>query len=307
MKALKTRSSQNRYKNWLAPTIKTPIVNLLHNCRNIGWEITGILRPSRWGKSRPVVVTFSGGMGAQIISAAIYFKLKKEGREVYADMSYFEKSPHVAVEGSKGDISYWGWQLQAFDLLPESFDNLPNLHRSKYKVILDGEEKVSLGIKSLSMTSVQEHFEVKQPITDIVPGDFLPNYLCIHVRRGDYVNVASHMVSDEEFLDLANKVSGLVNSVVIVSDSMIPDSFRRRVCGIYKDALFLDKVDAVDAHRVMRNARVLICSNSQFSLVAAILNKRAFTFLPTKWFGDKNHSITKPINDLCNFQVLKST
>lgn len=307
MSELKNFNLRNQYVNWVTLKIKQRLVNFIRNWSDIGWEIAGILSPSSWTKNRPVVVTFTGGMGAQIISAAIYFFLKQEGRKVYADMSYFKKSSHLAVEGTAGDISHWDWQLQAFSLLPESFDKLPNLHRSKYKIIRDGEHKSSLGIKALSMESVQQHFTVKEPIREILPEKFPSNYLCIHVRRGDYINVASYLVADEDFLEIANKVSGLIGSIVIVSDSVISDTFRRKICDIYRNVLFLDKVDAVAAHRVMRNARVLICSNSQFSLVAALLNRRALIFLPKKWFGDKNQKLIASMNALCNFQILQHT
>ena len=40
-------------------------------------------------KERPVAITFTGGMGAQIVSAAIYYHLEHEGRPVIADFSYF--------------------------------------------------------------------------------------------------------------------------------------------------------------------------------------------------------------------------
>lgn len=47
------------------------------------------------GKRTHVVVTVTGGMGAQIISAAVYFSLRNEGRTVYADLSYFDKAERI--------------------------------------------------------------------------------------------------------------------------------------------------------------------------------------------------------------------
>ena len=141
---------------------------------------------------------------------------------------------------------------------------------------------------------------------DILPPEFINNYLCIHVRRGDYVNVASYLVDDNMFIELANKIAGLVSCIVIVSDSAIKDSFRNAICNVYQKAIFLDSVEPITAHRIMRNARVLICSNSQFSLIAAILNKRALVFLPKTWFGKGNSELNFPVNELCSFQILRS-
>ncbi len=280
------------------------IKKVANKFRLMGKKIADVTDLSATKNDRPIVVTFTGGMGAQVISAAIYFLLRDEGRKVYADLSYFEKASHVAVEGNAGDVSHWDWQLQSFGLFPESFENLPNLRRSEYKVIQDGEKKTALGIEALSMASIKKYFPEDESLADILPQEVIPSYLCIHVRRGDYVNVASYLVDDEMFIELANKVAGLVGSVVIVSDSAISDSFRSAICNIFEKSIFLDKVDAVTAHRVMRNARILICSNSQFSLIAALLNRRALVLLPKKWFSDKYQKLAAPINELCSFQIL---
>jgi hypothetical protein len=282
------------------------LAGILSKVRNIGRKIVGISDLFTFKNSKSIVVTFTGGMGAQVISAAIYFLLRNEGRKVYADLSYFEQSSHVAVEGNPGDISHWDWQLQSFGLFPESFERLPKIHRSKYKLIQDGKEKSALGLKALGMASIQKYFLEEKSLEDILPQEFIPNYLCIHVRRGDYVNVASYLVDDVMFIELANKIAGLVSCVVIVSDSAINESFRKAICNVYQKAIFLDEVDAITAHRIMRNARVLICSNSQFSLIAALLNKRALVFLPKTWFGKGNAELEVPINELCSFQILRS-
>jgi hypothetical protein len=286
--------------------LKIHLANILDYARNIGLEIIGMFQSATLNESKPVIITFTGGMGAQVISAAIYFLLRDEGRKVYADLSYFEKTSHVAVEGNAGDVSHWDWQLQSFSLFPESFERLTNLRRNKYKVIKDGEEKTALGMKALGMASIQKYFSDGESLADILPEEVIPDYLCIHVRRGDYVNVASYLVDDDMFIELANKIAGLVTSVVIVSDSSISDSFRRAICNYYQRVIFLDGVEAITAHRVMRNARILICSNSQFSLIAALLNKRALVFLPKQWFSKKHKKLEEPINELCSFQALRS-
>jgi hypothetical protein len=59
-------------------------------------------------------VTFTGGMGAQMISAAIYLSMKNDGLPVYADLSYFDKPESVAAAGKPGDCSHWSWQLDTF-------------------------------------------------------------------------------------------------------------------------------------------------------------------------------------------------
>jgi hypothetical protein len=55
----------------------------------------------------------------------------------------------------------------------------------------------------------------------------------------------------------------------------------------------------------MRNARILICSNSTFSLTAATLNPSALVIIPKRWFAEKDHAIEAPIHALCTFQIMK--
>src|SRR5512145_1746130 len=141
-------------------------------------------------KTKPAVVTFTGGMGAQIISAAIYYALKDEGREVLADLSYFDKEERVATVGKAGDVSHWSWQLDAFGLSRGSFEEAAAYSRRNVVLIEDGPQKMMLGVKALRQPEVQERFGIAEYVDDTLPADFTSGYLCVHVRRGDYVNVA---------------------------------------------------------------------------------------------------------------------
>lgn len=264
------------------------------------------LRGLSTDKDKPDVVTFTGGMGAQIISAAIYYSLRTEGRTVYADLSYFERSEHLATVGKPGEISHWSWQLEPFGLTRDLFETAPDLAKRDVEMIEDGPHKLELGFKALRQPEVQKYFAIAHDVDDILPSDFSSGYLCIHVRRGDYVNVASHLVADREFIELAGKFAGLVKHIAVVSDSPINESLRHGVSASYAQAAFLDNIDAFTSHRIMRKARILICSNSQFSLIAALLNQQALVVLPKQWFGQKDRDIEAPIHQACGFQILNS-
>jgi hypothetical protein len=251
------------------------------------------------------VVTFTGGMGAQIISAAIYFSFKKAGRKVYADLSYFEKSERVAVVGNAGECSHWAWQLDRFGLWPASFEVTPStLSIKKINLLEDGARKLELGLQALAEPEVQRLLQIPASIHDVLPDGFGTDYLCIHIRRGDYVNVASHLVSDDEFIKISKKFSGLVNNLIVLSDSKISSEFRLAVTSSFKNVAFLDKTDPYTAHCVMRHAKILICSNSQFSLIAAILNSNALVIIPKTWFGKDQSHLAIPINALCKFSII---
>jgi hypothetical protein len=245
-------------------------------------------------------------MGAQIISAAVYFSSKNSGHAVYADLSYFDKPESVAVVGKSGDCSHWAWQLEPFGLSPVLFDISPNLTKRNANILQDGPEKLQLGLSALVRPEVQKIFEIPVGVSDILPGKFADGYLCMHVRRGDYVNVSSHLIADSEFIGLAKKFSGLVNSIAVISDSQIGLGFRNALLSCFKEVSLLDNTDAFTAHRIMRNARILICSNSQFSLVAAALNPNALVLIPKQWFGDSDRHIEVPVHSRCIFEIMEN-
>lgn len=254
--------------------------------------------------SLPTVVTFTGGMGAQMISAAIYLSMKNSGHPVFADLSYFDKPESVAVAGNIGDCSHWSWQLDKFSLTPASFDTSPGFTKRNANILHDGSQKLELGLKALAQPEIQKYFATPAGVDDVLPQEFANGFLCIHVRRGDYVNVASHLVADGEFINLARKFSGLADNLAVISDSPIGTEFRNAVSSYFKQVAFLDNTDPFTAHRIMRSARILICSNSQFSLIAAVLNPAALVLIPKQWFGENERQIEAPIHSRSSFQVM---
>jgi hypothetical protein len=261
-------------------------------------------RPSA-DKNQPTVVAFAGGMGTQIIQAAVYFSLKKTGRPVYADLSYFATDARMAEVGNPGQLTHWFWQLDQFGLPQSSFEQKAGLNKRNADIIHDGARMVELGLKALAEAEIQQKFQDISSDHSVLPDEVWSSFLCIHIRRGDYVNVASHLIQDTEFISLINKFSGLVKHAVILSDSPIKQDFRDAVFPSFASVFFLDNIDPYSSHRVMRNARILICSNSTFSLTAATLNPSALVIIPKRWFAEKDHAIEAPIHALCTFQIMK--
>lgn len=266
-----------------------------------------VLETIRFGRDRtkPTVVTFTGGMGAQLISAAIYFSMKQSGQSVYADLSYFDKPESVAQAGHPGQCSHWAWQLDLFGLNPKMFAVNPGLYKRNAIYIEDGPQKLELALEALAQPEVRVHFKIKVQLDDVLPGMGAENFLCIHVRRGDYVNVASHLVEDDTFIDLAKKFVGLVDHVIVLSDSPINAAFRSEISPYFKMSDFIDNSDSVTSHYIMRMAKILICSNSQFSLAAAALNPDALVIIPKQWFGSEDRSIEVPLHTRCAYQIMQ--
>jgi len=132
-------------------------------------------------------------------------------------------------------------------------------------------------------------------------------FICIHMRRGDYLNVASHVVNDDDFINIACNFSHLLNKIIVLSDSKIQTNITNYIELKYKNSHFLDSIDAFSAHCIMRQASILICSNSQFSLSAALLNKKALIVVPSQWFGGKDRVLETSIHSRCRFQFFSNT
>lgn len=268
-------------------------------------NILNLFRRSSIGKNIPTVVVFAGGMGTQIIQAAVYFSMKQAGHPVYADLSYFDTESRMAEVGKAGQLTHWFWQLEQFGLSQASFEQAPALDKRNADILRDGPRMLELGLEALAQPDIQKHFKDATSVTDILPEEILSGFLCIHIRRGDYVNVASHLISDEEFIGLVKKFSGLTSHAVILSDSPIDPDFRSAVSPFFKTAMFLDNIDPYASHRIMRSARILICSNSTFSLTAAALNPSALVIIPKQWYGEKDREAEAPIHARCSFQIME--
>jgi len=268
-------------------------------------SILKFLRRSPADKNLPTVVVFAGGMGTQIIQAAAYFSMKSAGHPVYADLSYFDREAKMAEAGKAGQLTHWFWQLDQFGLPQTSFEQAPELDKRNADILRDGPRMLELGLKALAQSDIRRYFNDVADVADILPEDVLSGFLCIHIRRGDYVNVASHLISDEEFISLVKKFSGLISNAVILSDSPIAPDFQSAISHYFKTVMFLDNIDPYASHRIMRCARILICSNSTFSLTASALNPHALVVIPKQWFGANDRGAEVPIHSRCSFQIMK--
>jgi hypothetical protein len=268
-------------------------------------KVSNIFRVFRSNKNLPISVIFAGGMGTQLIQAAVYFSLRDAGHSVFADLSYFETEAKIAEVGKAGELTHWFWQLEQFGLPRTSFEQCPNLNKRNSHLLSDGPKMLEMGLAALAKPSIQSRFKNTTAIADILPKAVLSCFLCLHIRRGDYVNVANHLISDGDFINLVRKFSGLINHAVILSDSPIPPEFRITVSHFFKTVTFLDDIDPYSSHQIMRRARILICSNSTFSLTAAALNSDALIIIPKQWFGKQDSDLEAPIQSLCGFQIVK--
>jgi hypothetical protein len=115
------------------------------------------------------------------------------------------------------------------------------------------------------------------------------------------------LIAEDEFARLVRKFSDLVRAAVVISDSPIEAGLKASVSSRFENAAYLDRIDPFSAHRVMRCARVLICSNSTFSLTAAALNPKVLALIPRQWYGGADRDLEAAIHARCQFQIFENT
>lgn len=257
-------------------------------------------------RTRSVSVTFSGGLGAQILSMAIYLHFSQRGYDTLADLSYFQKEN--SADEARGP-SQWAWELDCYGISSNSL--LTATNRNYIPPLLrDSALKFSLAYEALANPSVKSSFDVAT--SDAYSVFYRDNdlhgerYLCLHIRRGDYLNVASHLVDIRQLCSVAKRFTGLIERVLVLSDSPIGEDELGDLPGLFPGRLKIidDDPDPVLAHSLMRNAAVLICSNSQFSLSAGLLSQ-GLVVIPKLWFGKGYADLNRALDRISDFSVLR--
>lgn len=252
---------------------------LLHYRRN-KWVADG--RP-------PFIITFSGGLGAQIISASIYNFLQLNDIPCVADLSYFKKSPYINPGSNNGPISTFPWQLWFLGLSPSSFrqyyDRKPCY--DSYRLISDGSKKLSLFLVAANHLETQTLLNLNSHEADRILGkySFLSKhkYSCAHLRRGDYLAVASYLVPESAFVSAVKYLATTSSNLAILSDSIVNQSLQAKLYDLCSNLVILDSIPPEDAFVIMYFSQSIVCSNSQFSLAAAMLSRKP-SLIPSNWY-----------------------
>lgn len=251
-------------------------------------------------KPRPVI-TFTGGLGAQILSAALYLDLESAGHDVAADLRYFSLTPREASHGSK-EVSIWPWVLDEYGLPMRRFrEAVPR--RFIDDVIADGPRKMALAAAALRRPNVRRAFAPISSLESEIQR-LASNSVVLHVRRGDYLNVADYVVPDEDVLEIARQMRGHASSVIVLSDSPLSAAVIQGLDGCYEVVIDGAGLTAIEAHSVMRSARVLVACNSQFSLTAGLLRDAGLTVIPNHWVGARNSELDEVIHGMSTYSIL---
>lgn len=246
------------------------------------------------------IISFTGGLGAQLFSASGYLHLLQAGEPVAADLRYFDRAPREALPGQPGQVSFWGWALDAYGLQRSDFRTALT-----GRLVPDGAEKLALAMAGFAEPGIRARFpvaEAAQAQRRQLFGE--RRYACLHIRRGDYLNVASYLVPDEAFLRALAPVLRLVDQVLVVSDSPLSPALAGRLAALAPQAVVATGGSPALVHGLMRLADVLVGSNSQFSLSAAALRSAdQLTLLPARHDADPASDNNRLLASLREFQL----
>lgn len=263
-----------------------------------------------------LIIPVEGGLGAQIFGIMMldFLRSTVADKAIVADFRYFDQPPRSASLGEGSSI--FPWALDYYGINQSEFcfytsESSSFIHRlsSKNKSLLlrDGDtNRLEVLLSAIAYRDWSDRFKIsedhyltaKQYLSD-------SRSAVIHVRRGDYLNVATHLVNDELIVMLLNKLTKLgIKRIIFLSDSFLN-------LGYYAEHLSRDVVldsfvdqDIYLTHALMRLASCLITSNSQFSLSAAILNREAVKIIPKQWYQGPDKKLELQIQKLSDWMII---
>lgn len=273
----------------------------------------------RLGKHNSNLVVFEGGIGAQLFAYFEFLYLVKKGEEVEVNLQYFNESTVISTELKTPENRAWGLDRYGITLdnlksqsykvsrrynkIPTNLLGLDNLNYFTKYLALDLKNQFS--IDESWCNNFYREYGIKKENRKKEGG-----FYAIHIRRGDFLKVASKILSEDSILQLSLKLFSKLPKlpILIFSDSAIDLIWIKEFKNLgFKQILLMDHTVCSDlhSHDLLRSAKVLVASNSFFSLSAAILSTgEQLAFIPMKFYsGYRDTAINKLINELCEFSV----
>jgi hypothetical protein len=258
-------------------------------------------------------IAFEGGFGSQVLAyiEMEFFAYKKFDFDL--DLSYFTTEDLQSIDAHRP------WRLSKFGI---EIADIQSTAKKNRKIRSSEFRSTNRDLWDFGKKNAERFFPFdSKPVLDFLKNngiDTKKKFTAIHIRRGDYLQLSSKIVTDQEVMDLVSKLSNLINDfIVISSDSVLsrPMSkfFNQFALTRGKKILVLDslEVDEVLIHQVFRLSDILICSNSTFSFSAAILAKKSnVSFAPIDFFdplswGGTTEKINRKFRDSGNFFILE--
>ena len=246
-------------------------------------------------------VYFEGGLGSQVLAYIEYNERNKSSNKpIFANLDYFKNIENDFIDET--GLSRWTWKLDQYGIYRHELKELTKIKKliNKYfKVRQQSNTEIFYNFKEKKSDIYQKIFainneDVKKYLLEKFRSD-KGDFAMIHIRRGDYLNVASKVVSTEELIKFVNKIKKLLpENILISSDSLLPASEKDLFSNSFVEfnLVYIDpQEDPVRVHNLMRSSTVLVASNSTFSFTAGLLAKSGcMVFFPTNYFGQNRAS-----------------
>tara|TARA_Y100000589_G_scaffold21617_1_gene17960 strand:+ start:28 stop:861 length:834 start_codon:yes stop_codon:yes gene_type:complete len=233
-----------------------------------------------------IEVSFSGGLGNQIISLLALEYLKKRGLRTSVNLDFFNKSLRNLLISK--NVTIREWELEEYIGIKQNALLGTNKKQNSIKnyKLNDGILKIFFALEGSKDKNILSSINISKNDQDILnENKLLKPYICVHLRRGDYLNVATYVLPTNTSLSITKMFSSLCKIVVITSDSeILSKDINFLYSSGFEKVIVISSGSAIKTHTIMRNSEILITSNSQFSYSAALFSN-GITFIPKKWFG----------------------
>jgi hypothetical protein len=236
-------------------------------------------------------VYFEGGLGSQILSYILFSYKKERNEKVVCDLTYFKNNVVDSLRENKASL--WSYKLDNYGILLTDLPGKNKKNRVKLKpkfipldflsidkdVLNKVKSEIKLNTENLGAYLKKHNLKVDD------------QYGVIHLRRGDYLFVASHLITELQVIKLISKISDfLPEKVFIASDGEINaslfDWFKVNKPNI-QVVQTENEIDPFVLHDLMRNSRLLVAANSTYSFSAALLSsEKTLSFIPQIFYKE---------------------
>ena len=252
------------------------------------------------------------------------------GSQIFGVISFWERQERYGVSVAKCDLSYftsqnrgdlWNWQLHRYqiglkDLQGYESVTIGNILKLKSDFLSEFEINSGYWIQARKKYLDRFYFD------PMLLNDFrkkfaefedVHSYGAVHIRRGDYLKVASKVIEFNEYLELLISIQKLIpKDLLIISDSPLHEREIEKLGELFgnnHNLIFLDdpELDAFLIHCILREADVLVTSNSTFSFSAAVLGKSGqLAFSPVNFHsGPDAEKYNRSFRSASSFMTLK--
>jgi hypothetical protein len=239
------------------------------------------------------MIYIEGGLGSQILGTLEFVNTNK-----LVDVSYFTNPP----QAEDGGPDVWKWQLSRYGIELNYFQN--RLRKTPYKwqyflkpQIQDLNLSTSGNLTNPWSIGGRDLFPVDKETTSKLLSNYgieENSFGAVHIRKGDYLRVASRVISIEQNVAILNKLQAqLPKEMFVFSDTPLePKEMEAlKAAARVSKMIFLseDDLGSGTVHDLMRSSQVLITANSTFSFSAGILaSNETVVYCPMLFFGGQD-------------------